>query len=256
MTMSPALAEAVKNASIKLRIGASFAVLVVMIGLLGGFAIDATGRIHQATEEIQAIWLPSVRELATLRYLGVRHRAIASRHAMVQSDADKAQVDERLTAIKQEFETTKARYLPLITSSEERALFTTADRRLADYFAAIDGYVRMSRARDPGAIDAYTKQASPLSVEAEAAVGKVIALNNEGAALAEARATAAYVSAQRMVAVAIAAALAFAVLAGWFLVRSVAGPVNRMTAAMMRLAEHDVDVMIPATGLRNEIGRM
>src|SRR4051812_12914266 len=99
-------ADTVKNLSITLRIRACFAVLVAMIALLGGFAVDATSRVHDSTVEIRSVWLPSVRELANLRYLGVRHRAIAARHAMVETDADKAQVDQRLAAIKGEFAAT------------------------------------------------------------------------------------------------------------------------------------------------------
>ena len=56
-----------------------------------------------------------------------------------------AQVDERLTAIKQEFETTKARYLPLITSSEERALFVnTRGGRITrqGFWFILKGYAR------------------------------------------------------------------------------------------------------------------
>lgn len=51
-------------------------------------------------------------------------------------------------------------------------------------------------------------------------------------------------------------AVAFGVLAAWFIARALSGPVIAMTAAMRRLADDDLDVVIPATGRTDEIGQM
>ncbi len=255
--MIAALNASLANLSIKLRIAASFALLVVAIAMLGGFAIDAAGRIHATTVEIQTNWLPSVRELATLRYLGVRHRAIAGRHVMLEAAADKADVDVRLAKILDEITATRTRYQALIASDEERALFVAADRKLDDYLASIATYVAQSRAGETApAIHTYAKVAAPLSIEAEAAIGKVIALNDQGAADAEARADAVFARARSIVLAGIAAAMLFAAGAGWYLIRSVARPVVAMTAAMARLADRDMTAAIPAVGQKDEIGRM
>ena len=246
-----------RNLSVKLRIAASFTLLVVAIALLGGFAIDAASRIHQATTAIQTVWLPSVRELATLRYLGVRHRAIAARHVMVESAADKAQVEERLAAILKDINATKQRYEALPASPEERALYQAADKKLEEYLAAEATYVAQSRTGDSAqAIQTYAKVAVPISIEAEGAIGKVIALNDKGAADAEAQADREFKDARTIILAGIAGALLFALFAGWYLIRNVAGPVIAMTGAMGRLADHDLDVTIPAVGQKDEIGRM
>ena len=255
--MFAAVKAAFAHLSVKLRIAASLALLVAAISLLGGFAIDAASRIHQATVEIQTTWLPSVRELATLRYLGVRHRAIASRHVMLEGAADKTQVEARLAAILGEINATKRRYEPLITSPEERALYQAADQKLAEYLAAIDTYVAQSRAGETAAAtNTYAKVAAPISVDAEGAIGKVIALNDKGAADAQALADAVFADARAIVLAGIAGALLFAAFAGWYLIRTVAGPVIAMTGAMGKLAEHDLEVAIPAVGRKDEIGRM
>ena len=46
------------------------------------------------------------------------------------------------------------------------------------------------------------------------------------------------------------------VVLGWWLIRSVSLPITRMTAAMRRLAEHDVGVEIPGAGRVDEVGGM
>ena len=255
--MFAAINRTLSNLTIRLRIAASFALLVAVIAALGGFAIDAAGRINQATVEIENLWLPSVRELANLRYLGVRHRAIAGRHVMLDADADKLKVDGRLAKIREEIEATRRRCQPLINSPEQRELFAAADRKLGEYLAATEKYVALSHAHQKEqATAAYADEVSPISIEAEVAIGKVIALNDRGAAAAEAAATALFASTQRLVVGGIVAALLFACVAGWYLIRTVAKPVIAMTAAMGRLADHDVAAAIPAVGRKDEIGRM
>ncbi|MBI3515708.1 MAG: MCP four helix bundle domain-containing protein [Proteobacteria bacterium] len=251
------ISRALNNFSIKVRIASSFAMLVIVIATLGGFAIDAAGRIHQATVEIQTSWLPSVRELATLRYLGVRHRAIAGRHVMLESDPDKVAVDGRLAKILEEINATRRRYQPLISSQQERDLYRAADAKLNEYLAAIDKYVALSHAHQKDeATTAYAKVASPISIEAEVAIGKVIALNDQGATDAEARSQAVFAATRQLIVAGIVGALLLACLAGWYLIRNVAKPVIAMTTAMGRLADHDIDVAIPAVGQKDEIGRM
>ncbi|WP_207462482.1 methyl-accepting chemotaxis protein [Azospirillum sp. SYSU D00513] len=53
-----------------------------------------------------------------------------------------------------------------------------------------------------------------------------------------------------------AVALAVGLLMAWLIARGTAGPVARMTGAMSRLADGDCSVEIPATGRKDEIGRM
>lgn len=51
-------------------------------------------------------------------------------------------------------------------------------------------------------------------------------------------------------------AIVFGVAAATFIGRAIVGPVTAMTAAMTRLADHDMTTEIPATGQRDEIGDM
>jgi methyl-accepting chemotaxis protein len=252
-----AVAASLRNVSVKLRIAGSFALLLVLITSLGGFAILAAGRIHEATTEIETSWLPSVRELGNLRYAVVRHRAIAGRHVLMDKDADKADVDGRIAKTLELLAAAKRAYLPLITSPEEAQLFQAADDATTKYLDAAEIYLKQSRAHETAAAtENYGQVVAPLGLAAEAEIGKVIALNDRGAAAASARADSTYSNARGLVLAAIAAGILFAGFAGWYLIRSVARPVIEMTRAMAKLADHDLAVAIPAVGQRDEIGRM
>jgi methyl-accepting chemotaxis protein len=251
------IASWLKNLDIKMRLAAAFTLLVAVIAAQGGLAIHSASRIHQATVDIQTIWLPSVKELARLRYLGVRHRAIASRHFLLESDAAKAEVDGRLATIVAEIGETKTRYVKLLYDDKERALFQAAEAKLDEYLATIDRAVVESRAHHmQEAIRLYAEVASPISVKAEAALEKVIAFNAAGAANAEEMANGVFDESKVLVSGSVAIAVLFACLAGWLLMRTIARPIIKMTAAMTKLADHDLAVAIPAVGQKDEIGHM
>jgi len=251
------MSATLRNLSVKLRLAGAFALLVLMVALLGGFAIDAASRIHQATDEIESSWLPSVRELGVVRYNLARHRAIAARHVLVETDEQRTQVEGRIANAAREFAAAKRAYLPLITSPEEDQLFRAADAAVAKYFAATDAYVELSRAhRSAEATQSYLKVAAPLGLAAEAEIDKVIKLNDQGAVDAAARAAEVYARVRALVLAGIGLAVGFAAFAGWYLIRAVAKPVIDMTRAMAKLADHDLAVAIPATGQKDEIGRM
>jgi methyl-accepting chemotaxis protein len=257
VAMLAAAATVLRNLSVKLRIAGSFALLVLMITALGGFAIMAAGRIHQATTEIDTVWLSSVRELGNLRFSVAQHRAVAARHVMMDKDAEKADLDQRLAKILERLSAAKQAYLPLITSPEQRQLFNAADTAIAKYLTANDGYLKQSRARETAAAIAnFGQVVAPLGLEAEGAIEQVIELNDRGAAEASALADRVYADARDLVLAVIGAGILFAGFAGWYLIRSVAKPVIEMTGAMARLADHDLAVAIPAVGQRDEIGRM
>jgi methyl-accepting chemotaxis protein len=255
--MFAAIAVSLRNLSVKIRIATAFALLVLMIAALGGFAIYAAGRIHQSTTDIETSWLPSVRELGNLRYSVVRHRAVAGRHVLMDQDAEKADVDRRIVKTLQGLDAAKRAYLPLISSPEEQQLFDVADAAVAKYLAASEIYLQQSRAHDKAAaMENYGQVVAPLGLEAESALEKVIELNDRGAAEASAQADGMYVGARGLVIAVVAAALLFAAFAGWYLIRNVAKPVIDMTRAMARLADHDMTAAIPAVGQKDEIGRM
>jgi methyl-accepting chemotaxis protein len=228
-----------------------------MITLLGVFAITAAGRIHQATTEIETVWLPSVHELGNLRYAVARHRAIAGRHVMTDKDEEKSFIEQRLAKTVDDLDAAKRAYLPLITSPEEDRLFRAADAEIAKYLDASAVFLKQSRGHETvEATTNYNQVVAPLGLAAEDALGKVIELNDRGAAEASAQADSIYAGARGLVLAVIGAAIGFAGFAGWYLNRNVAKPVIDMTWAMAQLADHDLAVAIPAVGQKDEIGRM
>ena len=73
---------------------------------------------------------------------------------------------------------------------------------------------------------------------------------------AELRSTRVAASSHHWILAASIVATAVCLALGWALIRSVSAPITRMSAAMRRLAERDMQVTIPETGRTDEIGGM
>src|SRR5262249_53535187 len=102
----------------------------------------------------------------------------------------------------------------------------------------------------------YVTKVSQAGLAAETTVDKIVEINLKGADAAQKSGDELYANSRLFVLAAIALALVVAIGAGYLLSRGVAAPIVGMTAAMTRLAAHDMTVEIPAVGQHDEIGRM
>jgi methyl-accepting chemotaxis protein len=246
-----------KNLSIRTKIAAAFAVMVVLVLGLGLFAINQMSKVNAVSTEISENWLPSVRQLGDMRNLSSRHRAALSRYLLIDSESDRTMVEGRSKQMIEEFETRRKAYTELISSREERDLYDKAMSSWQTYLreaAQVIEYAR--RNQGEAAVSHYSDAATKAGINTETLLDQLSALNTKGALAADDRGDAIYASAKLFIWGAIALAAVFAAIAGWLLALSVARPVIGMTDAMARLAAHDMKVAIPAVGQKDEIGRM
>ncbi|HUI96730.1 MAG TPA: methyl-accepting chemotaxis protein [Xanthobacteraceae bacterium] len=255
--MSSTTFASLNNLSIRIKIAAAFGVMLLIIGALGFFAIDRLAGVNATTVDINSSWLPSVRYIGEVRYNMARHRAILSRHVMVSEPAAKAQVEDRIKVALQSVDAARKKYEPLITSPEERDAYTKFSAAWSAYLEAANAYLTVStKGQAAEAMQMFVTKVSQEGLAAESTVDKIVEINLKGADAAQASGDALYASSRLFVLGAIGLALVVALVAGYLLSRGVATPVVGMTAAMTRLAAHDMTVDIPAVGQRDEIGRM
>ncbi|MFH6781974.1 methyl-accepting chemotaxis protein [Methylobacterium sp. MA0201] len=152
----------------------------------------------------------------------------------------------------------QARYEPLISGPAERAAF---GRFVAQWSHYLEGQKMVTGAMAAGdqasALATLTgPEMTGTNAEATGALKAIVAMN-AGAALASAEQSGASAGSGILAAVVMTAlALAAAIGAAIFSLVGVARPIARMTAAMGRLANHDLAAQIPGTGRRDEIGAM
>lgn len=246
-----------RHVAIRTKIAALLGVLVIIFCCAGLFSIDRLMRVHETTIDINQSWLPSVRYIGDIRYNMARHRAIISRHIMVFEPDQKRQVESRAALAAKNVDNARKLYEPLINSPAERAAYDAFVQAWEVYLAACAKMLAVSSLGDSAnAMKLFVEDISSVGLKAESTLDKIFEINLAGANAAESAGTALYDSSRLLLAAAIGFAIFVAVASGYFLTASVAKPVRTMTRAMTQLAEGQLDVSIPATGQRDEIGSM
>ena len=247
----------IRNLSIKTKIALAFGIMVALVAGLGAFSIDRAAKVNQASTEITEVWLPSVRLLGEMSALVSRHRANVGLLVIAEDAKVRADREVRIAAFAKALGEARAKYEPLISSSEERKLFDETLATWGIYAKEFERTVALTReGKLAEARVHFSEVLSKPSTLVSELLEKLVVLNDAGATAADHRADEIYASARWMTIIAVAFSALFAVLAGFVLSRMVATPVVGMTEAMGKLAQHDMTVTIPAVGQTDEIGRM
>ncbi len=242
--------------------------IAVVIGLLllgmvgmGALAVVEMRDINAKTVEIQRNWLPSVQALGDLRAAGLNYRSILRGHMLAETAASKADAEKRMQEQANLLDKAKAVYEKLISSSEERAIFTEWAAEWSAYDKITHQVLELSRAHATGGFPAEAVRLNeskgiPQGRRADAIIAKAVELNDRGAKTAGEQAIATYDAAFMMIMVILALCAFLGIGVGVFLVRDVSKGIDSIVAPMQALGKGDLSAEVPSQGSRTEIGKM
>jgi methyl-accepting chemotaxis protein len=240
------------------RIAIAFAILVPLVGGLGALSLVRSTADHETMAQI------GQNDVNGLLYLGRMRSTMSSFRMNIAKELIQADNPDALRALQQRcdvlrtlYEEAERKYAPTVTTAEEAALHDKINASAAAFLARADRFHALMRAGD-------LASARRLFIDEIIAASSAVD-DNQGdvqvfkGAEANRRIDQAGIESARgrlHVAGLLAATLVVAGLAGVLLARGIARPIRMMTAAMGRLAAHDMTVAIPARGRGDEIGRM
>jgi methyl-accepting chemotaxis protein len=246
--------------SIRTKIIAVIAFMLVVMSGLGLLAIRSMQAINAHTVEIAESWLPSVRVLGELRTDINLFRIALRAHVMAETLEDKAAGDKRLAGILEAIAKDRKTYEPLISSPEERSIYSNWSTAWDRYMKGVQDVVELSRksvGRIPHeASEAISKTVAVIAAESDAFLAKDIELNNKGAEKATKDAADGYNNAFWIVLGIIAAAIVAGVAVGIYLVRDVSNGIASIVKPMQALGSGDLSAEVPHRGEQTEIGAM
>ncbi|TBW41391.1 methyl-accepting chemotaxis protein [Siculibacillus lacustris] len=244
----------------KISVKASLmAIVVVLVGFLlgeGVVAIFNLKAIRATTAEITDDWLPSVRALGEIKYGVTRYRLAGSRHVMNGDEATKKEIDGVLKDYLAQIEKSFAVYEPLVTSAEERALWSAVKSKWAAYVAVQEKTQALSNSKEA---DKATQMFNAAKTEFNAALADLdrgVEINNKGALEATRRAQTTFDAAFAQILVLAGIAVAVGVGAGLFVALGISAPLQRLTGAMQKVAGGQLKADIPSVTRGDEIGDM
>ena len=242
--------------SIRTKITAVVAFLLVAMSLMGALNIRQMYAINSSTVDITTNWLPSIRVLGELRAATITYRAIVRSHLLAADEAGK-QLQEDLLA-KWINNTDKARkaYEPLITTAEERTLYDEFSASWAEYLAGVREVLALSRKSEDKEARLLHAKASLAGVHADETLQKDVLLNNKGADVAGSQAEQSFDDAIKMVLASLLLAIVLGIGAAILVVRDVSAGIRSIVAPMQALGNGDLTAQVPHQGETTEIGSM
>jgi methyl-accepting chemotaxis protein len=248
------------NLSIRAKITAVVAFLLIAMTGLGFLAVQNMRAINERAAEIQTSWLPSVRVLGKLHAEVVAYRGMVRLHVLSETAESKTATEKRMETSKQVLLKIREEYEKLITSPEERALYDAWSRQWILYQAGVEQVLTLSRNSigtipHDAAVFNETK-AYPISKQADEILEKDIALNDKGADNAGKAADDGYRSAFLQLLVILGVAGVAGVAAAIYLVRDVSQGIASIVTPMQALAKGDLGAVVAHQGEKNEIGSM
>jgi methyl-accepting chemotaxis protein len=248
------------NFSIRAKITAVVAFLLVAITGMGLLAVWNMRAINASTVDIATNWLPSVRVLGELRAGVITYRNVIREHMLSETIEEKDATEKVLAGVIEANAKTRKDYEALITAPEERALYNEWVRQWELYKKGTEEVMALSR-KSPGkfpheAHDLNSKTVNKIGLDADAVLKKDIEFNNVGADKAATDAANNYSSAFMMVVAIIGMALVIGIAVGIYTVRDVSRGIASIVAPMQALGAGDLSAQVPHQGEKTEIGSM
>src|SRR3954451_2654945 len=246
--------------SIRTKIVAVVAFLLVAMTGMGLLAVRNMRAINANTVDITTSWLPSVRVLGDLRAGVITYRNVIREHMLSETLEEKLAMEKTLATVVESNAKIRTAYEPMITSPEERALYNEWIKLWESYKKGTEDVMALSR-KAIGQIpreahELNTKTVNKIGLDADAVLKKDIDLNNAGADKAASDAADSYSAALMMLAVILGAAVIIGITISIFLVGDVSSGIASIVSPMHALGKGDLSADVPHQGEKTEIGAM
>ncbi len=246
-----------QSLSIRAKLIAAFAVLLLFLGGLTAVGLWSAFRINGLLIDVETNWLPSVRTAGQADALTGRYTTSLLRHILTDEPTKMASIEGDLTDRAGKIDATAKAYEGLISSPEERALYDTFSREWRVFLGTVDGILVLSRKGEKAeALRLYASTSVTPRRNASIALDQIIQLNQDGALQAEIQGREVY---ERTRLTLIGAGLTAAILAitlAATIILGISRGIGSVVSPMQSLAGGDLAVTIPHQGAGTEIGQI
>jgi methyl-accepting chemotaxis protein len=244
------------NLSIRSKIIAAFACVLITTVSLGLLAQNRLGAVNAAAAEIRDNWLPSTRILGKIAQISELYRQQEAASILMTGKDELNKQEAAMAATLDKLDAARREYEPMISPGEERRLADDAAKAWRDYLLEHEKLMVLARNnQDAEATDTYLKM-RPVFAKYRDATQAGIDLNVAEGVKAANHGAQIYSTTNNLIIGALLLAALLCGATGFIIVRSVSAPILRMADGMKRLAARDMTAAIVGLGQRDEIGRM
>ena len=245
-----------KNLKISTRLSGAFALLVLMLLGVTVAAMTQLAAMRSATAEITDNWLPSVEVVNAIDAQTAELRMIVLTHVMNTDAAEIAKIDKRLMDGRAKLVELRKQYERLISTPEEKKLYDEFAANWGKYIAVNDGALELSRKNQNDDARAIVEGESlRLYNTSGEYLDKLVKMNNDGAEQARKASERTYHQARTILIVVAVLAIALAIAAAVWLIRSITAPLARAVEVADRVSGGDLTAHIDVDS-RDETGQL
>ncbi|MEA2755070.1 MAG: methyl-accepting chemotaxis protein [Aliidongia sp.] len=246
--------------AIRIKIPLSFVLMLVIIVSLGLLSLDRLNAVDGDAEEMRNNFLPSTAQMGTLFIAIYTYRVREGRYLVMAAD-NSSELDEVKADIDnatKDIANARKAYDPMVVrGSPTETLIRQFDQEWERYVGVSTKMIGLAHGNDSkAAVLIYNTESRDQFGRARSALVQDADLNVKDGKAAADRGAAIYASTKSMIYAALAVSAAICALLGWLMVRGMSTPIQRLTAAMGRLAHHDLAAEVTGIGRKDEIGAM
>ena len=244
------------NLKISTRLAGAFGLLVLLLVGLAVAAYSQLSSIHDDTLDLADSWLPSVQVVNQMQTQATGDRVAVATHILNTDEAAMGGIEQEITQGRDKLAKQRQTYEKLISSPEEKRLYEEFSAAWKKYAETNDKVLAHSRKNENDQARALLQGESRQNyVAAMALLDKLVELNGAGAEQSKASSERSYSVALTTLFVTAALAIAVAVVAALWLIRSITGPLARAVHAADLVAAGDLTVQIQADS-QDETGKL
>ena len=231
--------------------------VLLLTAALGTFAIVELRSVNSRAAEIRDNWLPSTQVLGELSYAVTRVRSAESTSLMQDPSPRQEKQVARARALEKNVQAALDKYLPLVSSDQERSLAGRIQTAWAAYlpmYATAQEKLKLEGRQ--AAADYFIGPMRDAFDTLNKAITQDVVLNSASGVAAANRGEETFGTAQTLIFVAIGLTLLLSTAATMLLSRCVSVPLQHITGAMGELASGRLDADVPHANRRDEIGQL
>ena len=242
----------IRNLKLTSRALLSFGAICVLLIGLGGLALWKMGQIHDAALDLQANWLPSVRQAAKIESGTLRVR-LEALHYATEGDSQKPASLDKLNTLKTTLVEAIKGYEPLVSGPEEKAAYEQVKRGARDYLDKLAVMIGSTKTNTAQQTADYINQVTvPLANTLQASIEELLRINESGAEQSAVVAGEQFSGGLTVTWVIIILAIVLTVLIATLFTRSITHPVLSLLASTRKIAEGDLRTQVDVSG-RDEL---
>jgi len=227
------------NITIRQRILLSFAVILAVMLLMGGIAIQRLLRIDAEDRILQQDAIPGMRVATQLQAAWMSNHSLLLAHMLEDKDSAMLQFEQRLRASRANYEALLSRYEATIFTAEDRQNFDALKRANTLYFAVQTEALRLSTAQSDAVRSFNRERVEPVFNQADAAIVRISEYNQKNAVASAERIAKAVAAAKIGIWVSFLGAFVLAMLTGYYLLKAITQPLHHLARAVETMAKGD-----------------